>query len=384
MWFRGLAVPLVLCGCAIAGNDDPMSATAEEVKLSSALVDADFTRPLDKAAIRAPQTWLDDAAFEVKWTTMMTAPIELLGGADSAYFADLATLPAKRLPGHEVLCHGDPKFDNFGWIDVSGTSQFADSDFDDADYCPVAADALRYLVATDLEFSDPDLDEAALDAYVASVEHDSGVVDIDPGSAPDWAKVHTKELAKSVAGDSLILGGEVQAATAHEIEAVAALVADDWRLPPTLVDVARDVRTDGGSAGWRRFWLLTEDYDGSRTIIELKEIGIPGPTFGRQSQSLDGADRMDVLTKLWLGAIDELDDYEVDLRDRLSRQNANPDKMTSDQITNVIQAEASMLGVRHRSAWGDVKSKKLTSWLRASAATLVSRWRATYARGGGS
>ena len=57
--------------------------------------------------------------------------------------------------------------------------------------------------------------------------------------------------------------------------------------------------------------------------------------------------------------------------------------MTSKQITNVIQAEASMLGVRHRSAWGDVKSKALTSWLRASAATLVSRWRATYTDAGG-
>ena len=148
----------LLASCAAAGgDDDPMSGSFDSLKISSALRGSDFDAALTKASIRQPQTWLDDAAFEVKWESMLSAPIELLGGASSAFHADLAVLPAKRLPGDEVLCHGDPKIDNFGWTLVDGVAVFSDNDFDDAGFCPVAAEALRYLLATDLAFGDPDL-----------------------------------------------------------------------------------------------------------------------------------------------------------------------------------------------------------------------------------
>ncbi len=385
-----LAVLVLASACAAGSPDAPISSTSEEVRLTPALVAGDFTRPLDKAAIRAPQTWLDDAAFETKWGSMIAAPIDLLGGADSGYFADLANLPRKRLPGREVLCHGDPKFDNFGWTEVEGTAVFSDNDFDDADFCPVAADILHYLVATELTFADPALDEAALQTYVATVVDSHAAVAIDPATTPDWASVHTKGLAKDTLGGKLALGGEVQPATAAEVAAVTALVATEWRLPPTLLDVARDVRIDGGSAGWRRFWLLAEDADGVRTIIELKESGIPGPQFGRQHDTLDGDARMEVLKLSWWDAFDDFDHYEVELlgsrflvRDRLTRTNPKPNKLTAPQIENMVRAEASLLALQHRGGWGQIHAAELTTWLRASARTVTSRWRATYTAAGG-
>ncbi len=379
----------LVAGCA-AGDPGDLSSTTTDVKLHDALAPGDFTQPIDRASIRALQTWLDDATFDTKWTTMISAPIELFGGADSMYHADLATLPKKKLPGHEVLCHGDGKFDNFGWTLVAGQGVFSDNDFDDADPCPVAADALRYLVATDLWFADPQLDDAALQAYVASVLDDSGVVAVDPTTEPDWADTRAKGLAKDTSGDKLVLGGEVQPALASEVAALQQLIATDTRLPPILIDAARDVRTDGGSAGWRRFWMLTDDGTGTRTIIELKEEGIPGPRFGRQHDQLDGNDRLDVLKQDWWDAADPLDHFTVDflgskflVRDRLTRANPKPKKMTPAQITNMVQAEASMLGVRHRSGWGKVKRAALTAWLHDSAATLTARWRDVYTSAGG-
>lgn len=365
---------------------------ADAVKIPSALDASELTAPLDKASIRAVETWLDDATFDAKWASMLSAPIEFFGGADAVFHADLATLPDGRLPGRETLCHGDPKLDNFGWTIVDGAGQFGDNDFDDAGYCPVAADALRNLVATDLWFGDASLDEAALEAYVATVLDDGAAVAIDPTTEPDWSSVRSKGLAKDSKGDSLVLGGETQAATADEIAAVRDLASSDPRFPSTILDVARNVRTTGGSAGWRRFWMLTQDDAGTRSIVELKEMGTPGTELGRHVNTLDPDPdtRMSVLKAYFWDADDEGDHFGVNVldgrflvRDRLTRANPKPDKMTQAQILDMVQAEASLLAQRHRRAWGHVKGDKLTVWLRDSAAVLTARWRAAYTAAGG-
>ena len=384
-----MSLACALAGCAFAGGDPPSTAL-ESLTIPSALQPSEFPTTLDKTSIRALQTWLEDASFEVKFASMLSAPLELFGGASSAYHADLATLPANRLPGDEVLCHGDPKIDNFGWTLVDGNAVFSDNDFDDAGPCPVSADALRYLVATDLAFDDPDLDAAALDAYVDTVADKSDAREIDASNEPNWDDVRAKGLAKATQGDLIVLGGEVQPATPAEKDAVMALVTADQRFPRTVLDITRNVRTTGGSAGFRRFWLLTEDTDGTRTIIELKETGFPGTGFGHHSSTLDGDDRFEVLKMFWWETTTQVDHFGVNLlgarwlaRDRFIRTNPNPDKLTSKQLTNMVEAEASLMALRHRKAWHHVKKSALRTWLGDSAATLTARWRATYQAAGG-
>src|SRR5262249_28766545 len=144
---------------------------------------------------------------------------------------------------------------------------------------------------------------------------------------PAWDQVRADGLAKATAGDRIVLGGEVQAATPDERAAVRALTAADARFPLTVLDVVRDVVRDGGSAGMRRFWALTEDA-GVRTILEIKELGVPGTKFARHSATLDGPDRFGVLQDFWWEATTAFDHFGVDLlgsrwlvRDRLTRTN---------------------------------------------------------------
>jgi hypothetical protein len=382
-----LSIYLTACGPTLP--QDPADLAEEAAKLPSSLSQHEFGPLPDRDSIRELQFWIDDATFDTKWTTMLATPIDFIGGSDSAFHADLATLPAKRLPGKEVLCHGDPKLDNFGWTLVDGAGVFSDNDFDDSGYCPVAADILRFIVATDLWFGDPDLDSAAIDAYVATVDDKDNAVTVDPSDEPAWADARAKKLAKETSGDLIVLGGEVQAATADEIAAVDQLV-DDWRFPPTILDVTRDVHSDGGSAGLRRFWALTEDYDGTRTIIELKELTIPGTELGRHSIDIDGPDRFDILKPYWWGSAAETDHYIVDMldsrfvaRDRMTRTNPDATKLSSKQLDNMIRAEASLLALRHRKAWGKVHDDDLTKWLTKSGRTLSDRWRAAYLAAGG-
>ena len=356
--------------------------------LPPAIAPADFGHVLDKAYIRAPQTWIGDAAFETKWATMLTAPLELLGGADSAFHADLGSR-ATPLPGGEVLCHGDAKLDNFGWL-AAGGGEFSDIDFDDAGACPAAADILHFLVATELELSDPALDDQALGAYIDTLAAGSAAVAIDPTGLPVWDAVRASGVDKATKHDTLTIGGEVQVATADEIAAVTALVAADPRFPTTLVDVARDVHVDGGSAGLRRFWLLVEDAQHPRTIIELKELARPGTELGPHSVTYDAATRFDVLKPYWWGAATPADHFAVSLlgarflaRDRFAHTTPKPAKLTPAEISNMLQAEASLLADKHRAAWAGIDPAALRAWLAASAATLTARWRACYAGAGG-
>jgi len=57
--------------------------------------------------------------------------------------------------------------------------------------------------------------------------------------------------------------------------------------------------------------------------------------------------------------------------------------MSRAQIENAVQAEASLLALHHRDAWGHVKKSQLRNWLRDSAATLTTRWRGAYTADGG-
>ncbi len=177
MLYWVLLVAVSGCGDVISAEvDENTTSTDEALKAPRALNASDFRGSVNKASIRATQPWLDNGAFDVKWAAMLKAPIEFFGGSDAFFHSDLGTVPAPRIPGGEGLCHGDPKFDNFGWNLVDGRGNFSDNDFDDAGYCPVAVDVLRYLVATDLWFNDAALNAAALNAYIKTLASDSNAV----------------------------------------------------------------------------------------------------------------------------------------------------------------------------------------------------------------
>jgi hypothetical protein len=356
--------------------------------LPAAIATGDFPHPLDKTFIRGLQTWLDDAAFETKWQGMLASPIDFLGGADSAFHADLASL-ATPLPGGLVLCHGDAKLDNFGWTLAGSAAVFSDSDFDDAGQCPAAADALHFLAATDLIFHDAALDEAALAAYVNTVRSPDAAIAIDPATEPDWPTLRKQGVDKDAQNNNstIKLGGDIVAATPEERAALSALVAGDSRFPANLYDVARELRTTGGSAGFRRYWLLMDEATHPRTILEVKELGTPGTEFGPHQMTYDGPDRMDVLEQFWWQLTAPASNFEVSVlgasfvvRDRYARQNPDATKLTASQALDVTIAEASLLALRHRDAWQGIDPDALEAWLRASAATVTTRWRLAWAQ----
>lgn len=371
------------------GDDDGMQPDAP-AGFPQAIMPGDFPHALDKPFIQGLQTWIDAATFEVKFTASLDTPIGFLGSADSAFHADLASRSMPALPGGDVICHGDAKLDNFGWTLQGGAAIFSDSDFDDSGHCPAAADILHFVVATDLLFADPALDTQAIDAYIDTLASASNAVAIDPTSQPDFDDLRDNGVDKATKNNRFKIEDDIVAVTSDERTALTDLAVADTRFPTKLVDVARELRTDGGSAGLRRYWLLVEDDDHPRTVIELKELSPPGTEIGwHPTTLLDGADRFDVLKPFWWGVPALDDQFRVTVlggtfvaRDRFRRDNPDPDKLSTAARANAIQAEASLLAIKHAAAWtGDVSPLK--TWLQTSSTTLIARWRDAYTTAGG-
>ena len=390
---RLVSLIAIAAGAACSRAPDADHAKPDAARLADAARDAagalpppiaagDFPHALDMAFIRSLQTWIDDPTFALKWQDMQTSPISFLGGADSAYHADLASRAAP-LPGGEVICHGDPKLDNFGWI--AATAAFGNADFDDGGACPAAADILHFLVATDIQLSDATLDDAVLDAYIDTLGSDGAAVAVDPTTAPTFDDVRSAGVAKDTKNDHISLGGDVVAPGSDELAAVTALAGSDARFPSSLVDVAKDINTTGGSAGLRRFWLLVEDKSHPRTIIELKELAEPGTEFGPHSTTYDGDDRFDTLKPFWWQVDPAGDHFGVSLlgarflaRDKFGKVTPDATKIPASQTENFLLAETSQMAQRHRAAWTGVDPQALRAWLRASAQTLSARWLAAF------
>jgi uncharacterized protein (DUF2252 family) len=379
----GIAVAVALCAAGCSGVPSPPLGEEEAAVVATAkpIAHDDFARPVDRAAIRATQRHLDDAAFVAKWDASRESAVLFMRSYPAAYHADLAQVSAKKLLGEEGLCFGDAHPDNFGFVRIGGRTQFVFNDLDDAGYCPIALDAARYFAVLRLYFDDGGLTKRVLGQYADTVEDAGRARAIDDDRLPDWSKVATKELAEHVRSGKLVLAGEVSAATTAERSAIEATVRGDARLGVARVlDVAAVARTAGGSGGLRRYWVLAER-GGAETILELKEAAAPGVEAGRHAKTLGMDERLATLKDaLW--STSAADDYVYAqvlgarflVRDRLAKKSVKLDELGHDAREDVLRAQASVMARLHAPRWKGVDKDELRRWLDDSSKVLAERW----------
>jgi hypothetical protein len=381
----GLSV-LAACSGATDASTEESAESVSDAKSSfpPALSSADFTETLDRATLRATAPELSDADFAVKWTAALDDAFSFYRSFPAAYYQDLGTIAASRVPGAETVCAGDPHPDNFGWLDEGGVF-FGLNDFDDSGDCPVAFDALRFLAGTELDFGSSKLTADALASYVASVTSGKPDTKVDSSLAPSFSKATKKTLAADVDGSSFVLSSDTKLSTLDDDTRAAALAwfAQEPRLAgATVLDLAAYDHASGGSAELPRVWLLL-DRDGTQDILELKTEVEPGVEWGRHTHVVEGATRMSVLEGVYWPTTPADDSFLVTFggstwlaRSRLARIDTGIDSLKSKDQKNELLAAASQLGVAHAAAWKGVSSKNLTAWLSASADVVAARWKA--------
>jgi hypothetical protein len=379
------------CGCGGDSASEESSGASAAPLASDAtpapLTAADFSETLDQPTLRATFPELSDADFAIKWTAAIDDAFSFFRSFPPAYYQDLGTLPAARVPGAETVCAGDPHPDNFGWLD-EGRSFFGLNDFDDSGDCPVAFDALRFLAGVELDFGDvytKGLTQDALASYVNSVTSGKPDTVVDSSLAPSFKKATRSTLAADVDGSSFILSSDTKltALDAPTRATVLAWLPTEPRLTgATLLDLAAYDHDSGGSAELPRVWMLVERA-GAQDILELKTEVEPGVEWGRHTHVIDGPTRQAVLEKVYWPIVPADDSFDVTfggstwlVRSRLARIDSGIDSLESKDQKNELLAAASELGVAHSAAWGGLSAKKLTAWLGPSADVVAARWKA--------
>lgn len=386
-------------GCA--SDDAPAAATSDvsptgdenDLKATKPLTAKSFANPLTRAALRASNDNLPDDLFATKWSATLTdSAVMFVRAYPGAFHADLAQVERGSLPGKETLCFGDAHPDNFGFLRLGDETRYLYNDLDDAGFCTASVDALRYFAIVRLSFGDDALTEELVEAYVDGLKDADRREAIAGSLAPNWSKVREKGLAKVVADDRFLLGGDdglVEASNAEDKAVRAALTKVPALSSAEIFDVASLDRTTGGSGGLARYWILANPSPGGtgpkKTIYELKELATPGTERGRSETVLDPETRLGEL-KATLWDTDTQSDYlEVSLlgrrfllRDRLAKKSVDLDELSKGERRDVLAVQAGLLAARHEKAMDNVKKDDLRPWLLASSRVVADRWQAFF------
>ena len=201
------------------------------------------------------------------WTTMKCRRIDLAG--------------LERYLGYQGMLAGDPHAGNFGVMPLrsaEGTRKmrYVNVDFDDAGRGPFALDFIRFVIAA--KATDRDIRRRPQeDAYFKGL---SGGHFGPPKKVRDLLRMPVSEynglaaayVRKRSSDHGFIFEeGEIEPYTAKiEPESIRNIFRE-----AKVVDIGIRPEARGGSAGTLRIWVLLENADGARKIMELKQYDEP-------------------------------------------------------------------------------------------------------------
>jgi hypothetical protein len=308
------------------------------------------------------------------------------------FVTNLKASALSKIPVGSSLCFGDAHPDNFGFLELEGSTRYAYNDLDDSGHCPVALDALRYVTAVHLKF-DKDLAKVAADRYVkvlrgAMSEADAtqDVARVRADHAPLMAEHRAAKLKELVADGHLVLGDGVVPVFPSARSAVSEAVAT--ALPGLVVlDVVEVEREVGGSGGLSRYSVLVRR-DASLALLELKEAATPGVDRGLDAKPMSQATRLASLKKdLWGVTLDAEYFYVKTLgktfllRDRLAKAPLDLAELDKKDRERAVEAQAAILAMLHKGTLevvSDGEAETLRTWLEDSSDALAHRWMHAY------
>ncbi len=301
--------------------------------------------------------------FDAKFAVALEAPANLVRSYAGVFWRLARKAPPKRRLAKVGKVFGDAHRENFGFVKVGRRTIYGMTDYDDSGVGFVDDDAAHYFAELRLaEGKKSGLVDRAIAQYAATVADPSRAVEIDSDLAPDWDKTRKNDLDRTVRGNRFRYGKNesLRPARANERTEIERAVASDPKLGGLkIVDVAELIRTQGGSGGLARYWLLVEPASGGDAYtIELKEIATPGVAESGVPQESDPAARLAGLKRAFWGSAAGSDWFPIDVggtpflvRNRHSVEKVDLGRLKRDDYEKVILAQASYMARVHRPAW---------------------------------
>ncbi len=332
-----------------------------------------FSDDLTLEDLRAPYAHLSDDAFRAKLAASLTSPLLFFRSYVNSYYRDFAQFPHS---GRVIACLGDAHPENFGFIEFAGRTRYVFNDLDDGGDCPLELDALRYFTAVLLTYQDDELLGELLREY-ARARQGAAPQPLPEALQVELAPRRQSLLLKLTRNNLFIPSPEYASLGPKEhAELKQGLAQLPLLKPYRVLDFVQVVRSSGGSAGLRRYWVLVARGKW-RDVLELKEEAKPGVSF-----LTSGAERPERLAelkeKVWQESPRFYHSVKFQnktflLRSR-TKESISLDKTKSKLIPSVLKAQVGLLGEHHRrqhSGWDEAEQK----WLEASARQLASRYR---------
>ena len=243
-----------------------------------------------KKTFRKLSPTLTRGEFDAKFQRALEAPANLVRSYAGVFWRLSRKSPPRKQLGGVGPAFGDAHHENFAFVRVGTKTIYAVSDFDDGGRAPVSEDAAHYFTELRLKFGKKVV-RRAIEQYAAAVADPAAEVAIDPSLEPDWADTTKKDLERTIKGKKFryAQNPDLRPARRADLGDIQAAVAADPRLSKLQIhDVAEMIRTQGGSAGLARYWLLVEPAGGGpRRTIELKEMGRPGVAESGVAQEMN-------------------------------------------------------------------------------------------------
>jgi hypothetical protein len=182
---------------------------------------------------------------------------------------------------YQGMLAGDPHAGNFGVlplrsVDGTRTMRYVNIDFDDAGCGPLVLDFIRFVIAskaTDREVKRRPQEEAYLKGLSGKeLDPPQKVLDLLRMPVSEYDGLATEYLRKRCSDNGFIFKvGKIEPYTAK----IDRGSIEDIFPNADVVDVGIRPLARGGSAGDLRIWVLTQDADGGRKIMELKQYDEP-------------------------------------------------------------------------------------------------------------
>jgi hypothetical protein len=280
---------------------------------------------------------------------------------------------------YQALCVGDAHPENFGSILQNDLKAiFTVNDPDDASECPIVFDILRFLVATRFHRSPSDLgdvNQMLYAAYRSGLKNEPRPV----SKALDaWLKKFEKkgtELPKKYEAAAKLgyfppVNESFTTLLVSEKEKL--ISAFKVKLPNqakdlSVLDVASFSKNTGGSGGLTRYLFLLKDKKNRASVIEWKEMRVPGASAFLQprSASLPSGEALKAVLKWEQGV--NLNEFfssvEFDSQVFFSRpkwaglEAVSIKSFEKSEQEEIFLVEAWLLGTLHRSSLGEKVSK---------------------------
>ena len=241
-------------------------------------------KKLEKSFLRGTYAHLDEATFETKFQLSLERPLLFYRSYVNSFYSET------QIKGHLNIagtCLGDAHPENFGFISFNRTPYYVFNDIDDSGNCPIGLDIIRYFSALKLTgISDRDFEKLAqlFEAYVVGEKQEKFNFKL-----PDLIRANEKNLKKNTDGDKFLSRENLEPLGKSEKQRI--INALKGQIPGLeILDIASYTKSDGGSGGLKRYWLIVKTASGHKELIEFKEQVSPAVAWtGVQQDSARSA-----------------------------------------------------------------------------------------------